>query len=281
MTPPTRKIPLPTELRYGPALEIAALINDTAKGVPVELDLGRLTLDAATTSMIAGHLVGVAASRRSPLHVTNRKMSKEFLRQLQGFGLHAFLRFGIEGGSRKTKSWSAMDTALRQQPEIAGKDWFVIPDLVTYASGLRRKAAFDESLRKLLEDSLLVPSDDLNPPLELGLFSMLREAVLNVYHHSSKKPLFEDKEVCSALQIRWVERDTLPAPAFDGSTTPQTRGLWGFLEGLRDSSHTGVLEIVVADNGNGIAARHALASDIYVANFSQERDVSAMRSTAA
>lgn len=255
---------VPRGLRLGTSLDLVRSLEATPLNMPMRLDLSRLDTSASTTSMIAGAVLGVALSHRRISSVAT-STRPQGLQELQGAGLHSFLRYALQSATERTRS-GAVARNLLTPPRTVGDNWFAIHDLQKGAWDLKRRSAIFEELAELFDDCLLISSWDLNPPNQHGLFSLLREAAFNVAHHAGKQPLFSNTKISSYLQARWVPAGELLPPLEDEAPYgPETETYSEFIEQLRldDERRTGMIELIVADNGNGIAARHSLDAHIY------------------
>jgi hypothetical protein len=101
------------------------------------------------------------------------------------------------------------------------------------------------------------------------LFDLVFQSVQNVYDHASKKPLPSETPILSYISLRYYRGINPPKS--------KTSELSTYLESLRSQparyEFTGFIELVVNDDGAGIAARHSLDPNIYWGNIEYESEV--------
>lgn len=100
-----------------------------------------------------------------------------------------------------------------------------------------------------------------------NLSKLTLEAVNNVRDHASREPLHADVQVVSMLALSYFD-----GKRFIDAAVPEDFA--AYVERLRDKrvsqSLLGYLEILVADDGVGIAARQSQALDVYVGDTQAE-----------
>lgn len=111
----------------------------------------------------------------------------------------------------------------------------------------------------------------------ISLLSMIREAIANVFDHAYRAPCEHLQNKLSYLSLRRYERLT---------TAPGDGSMERYLNSIQDdqgSEQTGWIEIVVVDDGVGIAARHSQNPSVCNEDLSTEDETlaSALRSGAS
>ena len=103
-----------------------------------------------------------------------------------------------------------------------------------------------------------------------GVARLVAESIWNVLDHSGKRPLPDSEHVTSWLSVRRLEPDamTLLVEGFPGEE--RSTVYFGDMRD-RESPPKGYLEIVINDDGVGVAARQSLRSDIYAGSLGEER----------
>jgi hypothetical protein len=101
-----------------------------------------------------------------------------------------------------------------------------------------------------------------------ALCSLCLEGMQNVVDHSSKKPLTTEMAIDANFSVRYFNSAEPGA-----SPGPGTEFLEIMINSHDESRMRGLIEIVIADDGVGMAARQALWSDLYTESFPEERSI--------
>lgn len=145
--------------------------------------------------------------------------------------------------------------------------FLLVPNLHSGTLPSDNPAQFTEILRALLTDTQFDLEAYSRRELE-SLYRFLFEAVQNVFDHSDKFPHQPGQPILSHLAIRFY-RTISPPKAM-------TREFSDYLRCVSSGTHptsdpVGFVEMVVLDDGVGIAARQSQDPDIYKGEFAPER----------
>jgi hypothetical protein len=117
---------------------------------------------------------------------------------------------------------------------------------------------FADTLLKLLPSVGFDPSA-YEPEHQQQLFELMFQSVQNVYDHAAKAPLSANTEIFSYVSLRHYKEIENPK-----SKTPEFSEYLQMVEALPPSyDRDGYIEIVINDDGVGMAARQALDASIY------------------
>jgi hypothetical protein len=109
--------------------------------------------------------------------------------------------------------------------------------------------------------------DSASKAMRISFLSMIREAVANVFDHAYKPPCEQLGSKLNYLSLRRYERLT---------TAPGEGSMERYLESIQDdkeSEQTGWIEVVVVDDGVGIAARHSQNPNVCDEDLSTEDEM--------
>jgi hypothetical protein len=128
------------------------------------------------------------------------------------------------------------------------------------------EARFRSVLRELLPNAHL-DLEAFTGPASDSLMQLLFEAVQNVWDHADQAPLPSGTQISSYLAIRYYRDIALPKTL--------TQEFRSYLERLpvrlpEQADFVGYIEVVVGDDGVGIAARHAQNGGIYKGSLEVE-----------
>jgi hypothetical protein len=205
------------------------------------------------------------------LDVTNRTWYKFFTHSGLGFSIARYAS-EIQGSSGDmTDAVRAYYSTARASVDVpltawASSTFLYVPDLLRGDLAPDDPPDFNIRLRQLLATS---PFDvrAYSRKAVTGVFRILYEAVQNVWDHADKSPLPPGVHVSSSFAIRHFK--TIPSPK---AATSEFKGYLKRVQELTPEPE-GFIEIVVIDDGVGMAARYSQNGQIYAESFEAEEHV--------
>jgi hypothetical protein len=245
---------------------------ETTSGRPVLLDFSQ----TRRVDLGAGYRIGNVlrilhesspiATLLPPNSVAGQNVSGDFFLAFTRSGLGpALAKYCTEISSDGGDVTHTLRQYYSKTLSVPAQNAVYLPDIHTGVVDIDDEAGFGRSLGELLQ-GVNVRVAAIERVALADVIGFCFEAAQNVSDHAAKTPLPPGTTIFSYVSIRYYKAT---ARAFDGAFSAYLRRL---TETQTLSPDTSWLEIVINDDGNGIAARQTLNPKIYWQSIASEEE---------